>query len=244
MIRRNIPNLLTLMNLFCGLVAIVFVFRNELIVASLLVGIAAFFDFSDGFAARLLNVRSDIGLHLDSLADVVTFGVTPGLMMFVLMNQSQNLPEIYSGGLLVPSLVAFLLPLMSAVRLARFNTDVRQLHQFIGLPTPANALFIISLPLVAFQAEREMNESVLLLLTNYWFLAGITLLFSFLLISPIRMIAFKFDGKRMQNGMEGIVFLLVCAGIYFLLKFYAFPLMVVLYILYSIFRTLKRNEAR
>ncbi len=169
-IKKHIPNAITCCNLLCGCLAIVQAFEGNLVWAAYLVGLAAIFDFFDGFAARLLRVTSPIGKDLDSLADMVTFGVVPGIVMFQLISiGSVYLLDGSAGGWTIypplsalpetvamkppfyveyPKYIAFLIPVFSAIRLAKFNNDTRQTTSFIGLPTPANAIFICSIPLI------------------------------------------------------------------------------------------------
>src|SRR5687767_11262435 len=160
MIKKSIPNFITCLNLLCGCIGIVFAFEGNLIWSAYMVGIAAVLDFLDGFAARMLKVYSDMGKQLDSLADMVTFGMLPGVVMyhliyFSLENGSVSL-DLSDSRLPGQHLTvnpytaylpyfAFLIPVFSAIRLARFNLDSRQSDSFIGLPTPANAIFIVSL---------------------------------------------------------------------------------------------------
>jgi CDP-diacylglycerol---serine O-phosphatidyltransferase len=163
----TIPNLITLGNLLCGCLAIVCAFNGNLVWAAYLVGIAAVLDFLDGFLARALKQHSPIGKDLDSLADMVTFGVVPGVVMFQLMTAAVDFAtaphnqfgSLWVGGNLsrpftsiqVLPYIAFLLTLFSALRLAKFNNDTRQSDSFIGVPTPANSILVCSLPLVAIQ---------------------------------------------------------------------------------------------
>lgn len=171
MIKRNIPNFITCLNLFCGCIGIVFAFEGNLVWSAYMIGIAAVLDFLDGFAARLLKVNSEIGKQLDSLADMVTFGVLPGIVMFNLLQQSFYY-DLFIEYWQVPlpnkfndiwydtqrsdylPYIAFLIPVLSAVRLAKFNLDTRQTDSFIGLPTPANSIFICSIPLVLYYGNE------------------------------------------------------------------------------------------
>ncbi|MEX0361790.1 MAG: phosphatidylcholine/phosphatidylserine synthase, partial [Allomuricauda sp.] len=155
--RSYIPNFLTLLNLFSGCVATVFAVQNQLEMAAIFVFIGIFFDFFDGLAARALHVQSEIGVQLDSLADMVTSGVVPGIVMFQLLDMSQasgwsegQLAGIPWLGVDVAPIAffGFIITLASAYRLAKFNVDENQVSSFIGLPTPANTLLILSLPLI------------------------------------------------------------------------------------------------
>ncbi|MCB0374273.1 MAG: CDP-alcohol phosphatidyltransferase family protein, partial [Muricauda sp.] len=174
----------------------VFAVLNQLEWAALFVFIGIFFDFFDGLAARALNVQSEVGVQLDSLADVITSGLVPGIVMFQLLNMSQtggwNTPfnhEVtdtmawYGGKFTVVSLLGFVITLASAYRLAKFNVDENQVSSFVGLPTPANALMILSLPLILMYHNNDALNSIIL---NPWFLAGLTLLSAYLLNSPIK----------------------------------------------------------
>lgn len=151
-----IPHLFTLGNLLCGCLAIKYAFEWDLVMAAYLVGIAAVLDFFDGFLARLLKVSGDLGKQLDSLADIVSFGVVPGMVMFQMIKLSLifQYKDISSGDTVLYHetfpLIAFFIPLFSALRLAKFNIDSRQTDSFIGLPTPANAIFIVSIPLILY----------------------------------------------------------------------------------------------
>ncbi|MCS5664109.1 MAG: CDP-diacylglycerol--serine O-phosphatidyltransferase, partial [Flavobacteriales bacterium] len=132
---KHIPNLLTISNLICGCIALYFTFHNNLVLAAYIIGLAAVFDFMDGAVARLLNMSSPMGKELDSLADMVSFGVVPGSVVFHLLEAST---------LSAYSFVALTIPAFSAYRLAKFNVDERQNENFIGLPTPANCLIFVS----------------------------------------------------------------------------------------------------
>ena len=171
MIKKNIPNLFTSANLFSGCLGIVFAFQGNLVWTAYMVGIAAVMDFLDGFVARLLKVHSEIGKQLDSLADMVTFGVVPGVVMFHLLQQSfyyglfleyweGKSPENFNSVWydtnridLIPYL-GFIITVFSAIRLAKFNIDTRQSDSFIGVPTPANSILICSIPLILYFGDE------------------------------------------------------------------------------------------
>jgi CDP-diacylglycerol--serine O-phosphatidyltransferase len=147
-IKKHIPNFVTLLNLSCGLLAIIAIFKGFYDEAFLFVCLGIFFDFWDGFLARKLGVSGELGLQLDSLADMVTSGVVPGLIIFRLIDTIQNTQEQYNVTeetfyMGVVPYFGFLITIASAYRLAKFNIDKRQIDSFIGLPTPANTLFII-----------------------------------------------------------------------------------------------------
>ncbi|MDH7446908.1 CDP-alcohol phosphatidyltransferase family protein [Aquimarina sp. 2201CG14-23] len=241
-LKRHIPNIITLLNLFCGCIAVIFAVHDNLILAALFVALGIGFDFFDGFAARMLNVQSELGLQLDSLADMVTSGLVPGIVMFQLLSKvsgdsvntvfnswdfNQNMDSID-----IPyiALIGLLITLASAYRLAKFNIDTRQTTSFIGLPTPANTLLIISLPLILeFQQQAWVSNIIL----NMWFLIGITLVSCYLLNAEIHLFALKFKTWRFTGNTVRYLFLLLTIVLIALLKFMAIPCVILLYVLMS-----------
>ncbi len=176
----HLPNVLTSCNLFCGCIASVFVFRNHLDLAAYFVFLAAFFDLLDGMAARKVLSNPAFGKELDSLADVISFGFVPGAVLFSLLQNSDLESYVQSGFLLlIIQFFPFVITVFSALRLAKFNIDSRQSNSFIGLPTPANALFIVSLPLILLHQPGKFDYIIL----NPYVILSITILFSFLLVS-------------------------------------------------------------
>ncbi|MDT0622769.1 CDP-alcohol phosphatidyltransferase family protein [Croceitalea vernalis] len=234
--KKHIPNFITLLNLFCGCVAVVFAVMNQLEFAAVFVFLGIFFDFLDGFAARILNVKSEIGVQLDSLADMVTSGVVPGIVMFQLLNMAQkdgwnlDLFGMHSQVGLLP-LSGFIITLASAYRLAKFNVDENQVSSFLGLPTPANTLLILSLPLILFY---QNNETVSVVILNQWFLIGLTILSAFLLNSRIELFALKFENWSFKDNGIKYLFLIGSLVLLLTMKFLAIPFIVVGYILASI----------
>ncbi len=234
--KQHVPNFITLLNLLCGCIAVVFAVLNQLGFAAIFVFLGIFFDFFDGLTARLLDVRSELGVQLDSLADMVTSGLVPGIVMFQLLNMAQsggwNIDLLgISTELNILSLSGFIITLASAYRLAKFNIDENQVSSFIGLPTPANALLILSLPLILlYQNNDVLNEIIL----NQWFLIGLTLLSTFLLNSKIELFSFKF--KNYSFKKNGIKYLFLIGSLVLLLtvKFLAVPLIIVMYIMASL----------
>ncbi len=231
MIRKNVPNFVTTLNLLSGCFSIVFAFDGNLLLASWFIGLAAVFDFLDGMLARLLNARSPLGLQLDSLADVISFGMAPGVIVFQLMLNATNLPAIYWNEVNLAAMTAFLIPAFSAIRLAKFNIDDRQTNSFIGLPTPANAIFFASLPLVFHQAEVAGHQWIMQLLQNFPLLLVITILFSLLLVAPIPLLAFKFKTYRFSDNLVRYIFISLAIILFFAIKFYALPILIGVYIL-------------
>lgn len=242
--KKHIPNFITLLNLFCGCVATVFAVFNQLEQAALFVFLGIFFDFLDGLAARLLNVKSELGVQLDSLADMVTSGVVPGIVMFQLLNMAHfggwNSPlfseasdiMVWSASKVIPlSFIGFLITLASAYRLAKFNIDENQVSSFIGLPTPANTLFILSLPLILLYQNNEVLNDLIL---NPWFLIIVTLLSAYLLNSNIRLFALKFQGISFKENGVKYLFLIGSLVLLLTLKFLAIPVIIILYIIVSL----------
>ncbi len=197
-------------------------FEGQLALATYMIWLAAIFDFFDGFAARLLNVSSPIGGELDSLADMVTFGFLPSAMVFNML-QENELP------FWVPYL-AFVIAVFSALRLAKFNVDTRQTTSFIGLPTPANALFISAFPLIL-----EYSGLPLEFISNPWFLIVCSFTLSFLLVAELPLFALKFKSFKWQDNKLKYIFLIASLVLIILLKFVAIPLIIILYILLSLF---------
>lgn len=217
---RHLPNALTCANLLCGCMGIVAVFRFPDMPAAWFIWAAAAFDFLDGFVARILKVSSVIGKELDSLADVVSFGVLPALVMFHLIEQNTNYPAL--------AYTAFLIAICSALRLAIFNIDNTQTDSFKGLPTPANALFLSSLPL--------LSSHYFLWIFNDIILIGISILFSLLLVSPIRLMAIKFKTFAWKSNEVKYIFLMISAILLVVMRFEALPLIILLYIVLSLFQ--------
>lgn len=240
---KQIPNIITSLNIMCGCVAVLFAVSGDLIIASVFAFLGIFFDFFDGLAARLLKAQSEIGLQLDSLADVITSGVVPGVVMFQLLNLSifghmQTLTEIFSlEGWNVSfnnylPLLGLMIVIASAYRLAKFNVDTRQTSGFIGLPTPANTLLILSLPLILQFQFSDLAETIIL---NKWFLIGMTLLSCVLLNAEIPLFALKFKTWDFKSNAVRYVFLLLCVVLLVFLKFLAIPFIILIYILLSMF---------
>lgn len=238
--KKYIPNALTLLNLFCGSVAVIFAVNNNFVSASFFVFLGIFFDFFDGFAARKLNVQSELGVQLDSLADMVTSGLVPGIIMYKLIslsNSEWDYADAASDSLfdfseitLFP-LLGLLITLASAYRLAKFNIDEDQQTYFKGLPTPANTLLIISLPLIIeFQNSDLMNAIII----NKWFLIGVTLLSCYLLNSNIKLFALKFKEWGFKANASRYTFIILCLILLILLQFAAIPVIILLYISMSV----------
>ena len=215
--RRHIPNFLTCCNLFSGCLGVVFCLEGRAIPAAYFVWASAVFDFFDGFAARWLKASSPIGKELDSLADMVSFGLLPALVMYKLIAATEAHPML--------AYVAFFIAVGSALRLAIFNIDETQTDSFRGLNTPANTLFITALPFLAAVAGHWLLQPVVLV--------SITLLFSWLLVSPLRFFAFKFKNFSWADNQVRFTFLALAASLLVILHAAAIPLIILLYIALS-----------
>lgn len=252
-IKKHIPNSLTCANLFCGCIGIKFAFEGALILSAYLIALAAVFDFFDGFAARLLNAKSPIGKDLDSLADMVTFGLLPGVILFKMMTVAiaihgwqGPINEAY-----IPYF-AFVLTIFSALRLAKFNIDVRQSESFIGVPTPAITLLVASFPMIMnnpdIHNDGSLGNSITNLsraisyapnfadnlLLNIYLLLGLTVLFSYLLIAELPLFALKFKNFGWPDNKIRYVFIISCLLLLIIFKFAAVPLIIILYVALSV----------
>ncbi len=203
--KKQIPNLITLSNLFSGCIAITMAFQGKLGWVVFWVIAAAVFDFFDGFAARLLGVSSRIGVELDSLADIVSFGVAPAAAIFILLKDFTVFPDFVKGIQNLLPYFAFLIPAFSAYRLAKFNLDERQTSSFLGLPTPANALFWISYA-YGVMPLSPYNEKL------FYSTIGFIVVLSFLLVSEIPMFSFKIKGRNWKNHIRQILLVAISVG--------------------------------
>ena len=241
--KKYIPNLFTLLNLFSGCIAVLFATKSNFVAAAFFVFLGIFFDFFDGLLARKLNVQSDLGVQLDSLADMVTSGLVPGIVMYKLLSLSLGVSETstaadWSSGtdflgsdFQVLPLIGLFITLASCYRLAKFNIDEDQQTYFKGLPTPANALFILSLGLIL---EFPENENVKELISNTWFLLALTAFSCYILNSDIKLFALKFKGFGFAENKLKYIFILICAILLLLLQFLSIPIIVILYIIISV----------
>jgi CDP-diacylglycerol--serine O-phosphatidyltransferase len=230
---KAIPNVFTLTNLFCGCIAIVLVFNGAYTYASWLIILAAVFDFLDGTAARLLNARSEIGKQLDSLADVVSFGVAPASIMYALMVNTMG--YTVGGYLVLNALPAFFIALFSALRLAKFNIDDSQTLSFRGLPTPANALFISALPFIHLHAVTKggLHAMISSLFSNYYVLLGLVLVLSLLLVSNLPLMSLKSKSFSWKENQYKYIFLILSLIMGIFAGFAAAPFVLLLYIFLS-----------
>ena len=236
-IKKHIPNAITLLNLASGLLAIIAIFKGYYDEAFLFVCLGIFFDFWDGFFARKFKVSGELGLQLDSLADVVTSGVVPGLMIFKLLLDIQEddtsiyyLTEDYYYMGFVPYL-GFIITLASAYRLAKFNIDTRQSDSFIGLPTPANALFIMSIPMIQFDGTHEWLVNALF---NPFVLIIISFVSAYMLNAEIPLFSLKIKDFSWDKNKLQVFFLAIAATLFLFLGFTALPIIILLYVAISV----------
>jgi len=231
--KKHIPNFITLLNLASGVIAILFATQNQLEYAAYFVFAGIIFDFFDGFAARLLHVKSELGLQLDSLADMVTSGVAPGIVLFQLLRNTVSSTDTASFLLNTNNYLPFLgllITLAAAYRLAKFNIDDRQGVDFIGLPTPALTIFIVSLPLVIIYGKQEW---AIALVKNSYFLIAIAFVGSYLMNSEIRMFSLKFSDFSIKNNLLKYLFLFLCLVLLITMQISAIPFTILLYIVLS-----------
>lgn len=218
---KNLPNAITCANLFSGCIGIAFAIKGELDNAAYAIFTSAIFDFFDGLAARMLNADTIIGKELDSLADVVSFGVLPGAIVYQFFLHAKQIENVSSW----LNFAAFFIPVFSALRLAKFNTDARQSENFIGLPTPANAILIASLPLI-------FNKYPSYLLNPYLLLVFTAIMCLFLVVE-LPMMSLKFKNFNFNKNVYRYLLLLLSALLILFLKFAAVPVIIFTYIVLS-----------
>jgi len=233
MIKKHIPNALTCCNLLCGCVGIVEIFHGNMILSCLLIGLAGIFDFLDGFAARALKVTSPIGKDLDSLADVVTFGLLPSIIIYqLILRSTETIAEMW-----MPN-IAFLIAIFSALRLAKFNNDPRQSDSFIGLPTPANGFLIASFPFLLRDNPEVWNP----IIVDTTHLILFTCIISFLLISELPLLALKFKNFQWKGNESR--FMLIAGSLLLILFFQiaAVPMIILFYLALSIINQVIKSK--
>jgi CDP-diacylglycerol--serine O-phosphatidyltransferase len=238
-LKRHLPNAVTCINLLFGCFALTAIFNGHLALGAYFVGAAAVADFFDGLLARALRVSSAIGKDLDSLADMVSFGVVPGAILFQLLLKALAPSEAgaqVAGPMQYLPYLAFIVSVFSALRLAKFNNDTRQTTSFIGLPTPACTLVVASLPLILLNDQFGMTSFIL----NPWLLIGITVLLSGLLVAELPLFALKFKNLRWVDNRRRFLFVLLAAGLLLALHATAVPLVVLVYVLMSVPKTAAR----
>ena len=231
---KHIPNTITSCNLVCGCIASFHAFQCEYKLAMLFIVLGAIFDFFDGMSARLLHVSSPIGKELDSLADDITFGLAPSAMVFSLFKEV-NTPAWLGGFADYLPYIAFVMAAFSALRLAKFNLDTRQTSSFIGLPTPANALF--------WGALIVGSHDFLISSFNAIYLVIMVLIFSYLLIAEIPMFSLKFKNLKWKDNQVTFIFLAVSVILLISLRVSGFAAVIIWYIALSLLNNLRKNKA-
>ena len=228
-IKKSIPNLFTLANLSCGTVGIILSFQGQIETACYLIWLAAGFDFFDGFLARVLNAQSEIGKQLDSLADLITFGLLPAILYYHMLAGKIEAPLEFAGVLIA----AF-----SALRLAKFNIDENQSTSFTGLTTTANGIFTSTLPLII-AGSTFMSDFI----ANEWVIFTCALIFSLLMVAPVTLLSFKFKNLSIQDNWQRFLLILISLVLIIIFKIAAVPLIIVVYILLSLLAQPKRTKA-
>lgn len=226
----TIPNLLTCLNLVCGVAAIICAVHREVEYASLLIGISLVADFLDGFMARLLKVSGPVGKELDSLADVISFGAFPGVVMVYLLAESKT-EGTFAGEIPWFAWSGLIIAAFSALRLAKFNLDTRQTDCFLGLATPANTIFILSIWIVK---DHYPDTMIATFASQIYTLFAIIPIVSYLLISEVKLIAFKFKDLSFANNKFRFILMALCLVLLAVFRVKALPFLVPLYILVSI----------
>lgn len=220
---KHIPNALTSFNLLFGCLSVIAALKGELTLASTYIGLAAVLDYFDGFVARALKAYSELGKQLDSLADMVSFGVAPGMIFYFLAKEHTSYHPLIQ-------LIPLLIPVFSAIRLAKFNIDTRQSDSFIGVPTPANAIFIASIPFIL--AENSFGLTSFLL--HPYFLLLFPFLSAYSLVSPLPLLALKFKHFNWKQNEFRYGLIIVSLLSILLFQFAGVALSIILYILISI----------
>ncbi len=244
--KKHIPNIITLGNLLCGTIATIYAVEGNFIVTAQFFILGVGLDFFDGFTARLLNVQGELGKQLDSLADMVTSGVVPGIVMLQLINKAidkdpigyfgqEEFTEVASS---LPFL-GLLLTLAACYRLANFNIDERQADSFIGLPTPAMSLFVVSLSLLS---NGENIVFLSKLINEPYFLIGVVLIFSYLMNAELPLFSLKFKEYSFKGNYIKYLFLIASVLLLLVLKLAAIPFIILLYVLISVLVNLFYKE--
>lgn len=228
---RHLPNALTLANLFCGCCALLYTFYWQPEVAALFTAGCFFFDYLDGMAARALGVSSPLGKELDSLADVISFGVVPGAMVYRLLSGEVSISAAFGNSFVeVAALPAFILSAFSAFRLGKFNLDTRQGNYFLGLSTPACTVFVLGLTLTAHKDLFGLKQVI----ENQWFLYALIPILSALLVSEIPMFGMKIKGFSLKSNLTNLAFLALFGLLILLLKELALSAIIVCYLVLSV----------
>lgn len=260
MIKKAIPNFITCLNLFSGCLAVIAAFHEQLIWSSCLIGLAAVFDFFDGLVARLLKAYSPIGKDLDSLADIVSFGLAPGVILFQMITigfGSYSIPLLDRPiEVLAWASTGFLVTIFGAIRLAKFNIDERQTTSFLGLPIPASGIFIASfIPILVWEhrlniyhppSQEMLNQlrehfyfndfhiATTELLFNPWFYIIVSIVNSLFMVSEIPLFSMKIKTLKSRENIIRILFILISLWLVYYYELIGIPLVVILYVLLSL----------
>lgn len=233
---KHIPNAITCCNLLSGCISIVLMCNGYAVAAGVMIFLAAIFDFFDGFAARLLKAYSPLGAQLDSLSDVVSFGVAPSFIIYHYLNQLPTANSLEIAGFNILPFAAFFLAVFAELRLAKFNIDDRQTTSFIGLPTPAMGLFVASLP---FTLQNEKLAFMANNMSNVYFLISIVVIFSYLMVSEIPFFSLKIKNLRFKENIHIYILAIFAVAAFVFLGFAAIPFVMLFYIVISLFRVNK-----
>lgn len=241
-LKAFIPNAITLLNLFCGCIATLYAVENQLEYAAYWVFLGIFLDFFDGFFARILNVKSDLGIQLDSLADMITSGLVPGIVLYQLLQTAlQNQPISDTFDVSWIATLGFLVTMSSAYRLGKFNIDTEPKAHFVGLPTPANTLLIVSIP---FLIGEFPSSSLDLWIVNPWFLIVVVVVSSYLLNSSLSMFSLKLTSTSFKGNEIVFLFAVHAVVLFVVFKVASFPLIILSYILVSIVEKLWKTTKK
>jgi len=242
--KKQIPNFITFLNLIAGLLALIHAFNGNYNEAFSLVCLGIFFDFWDGFFARIFNAQSPLGVQLDSLADMVTSGVVPGVVMYKMLSDIQENQDIYTLTpdtyyMAVVPYIGFIITVASCYRLAKFNIDTRQTDSFIGLPTPANALLIMSIPMILFANQFDWLSDIL---SNPYFLVGLCFLSAYLLNAEIPLFSLKVKYFSWEKNKLQVLFLAVSAILLAVFQYLAIPIIILFYVVLSVLNNTVLNK--
>lgn len=255
----NIPNLLTASNMLCGIFAIILAFAGRIDIAPYFIFLAAVLDFFDGFVARLLKQQGELGKQLDSLADMISFGLAPGVMMFLILLKYSPDITLYSGynlfnwvkaitdlksSAFVP-LTGLIITVFSMFRLAKFNIDTRQSDSFIGLPTPANTIFFMAFPLLLakYGDTTGWEHDLIFWLIQPMVLIPLIVVMSLLLVAELPLFALKFKHFKWKGNEIRYVFLISCGILISTLMIWSIPIIVLLYLLLSFIQHILRKNS-
>lgn len=239
MIKNKIPHTITLLNLFCGCCALIAAIHQQYLMVFGFLFLSGLADYSDGLVARWLDVRSEMGKELDSLADMVSFGVVPGMILYRLLSIGLNI-EVIDQALVPMATPAFLVSVFACYRLAKFNLDTRQTESFIGLNTPSSTMFVTGLMLIYHFDSFGLGEWV----TNPIFLVVVIVVLSFLQVSELPMFSFKFKHMRWRGNEIRFTFLILVVVLLVVLQEAAFSMIILMYIAFSVFANVKGKGQR